>query len=250
MPFDADAVRTAWDYAADAYAHGQANGRDFYRLEFFGPAQIAMCGNVTGKKLLDVGCGSGYFARAMAERGAQVTGIDLSSKMIDHAIATGGADDYHVLDATQIADRFAADTFDMATSCMALQDMPEPVRALRAVHRVLKPGARFVISIEHPCTATPFRQWQRDEHKKKQWLCIDRYFERGPVETTWQRWEYAFTTAALHVPLEDWFAWIRDAGFTVRDLREPRASKEAVKSQPELADARRVPYFLMLELVR
>lgn len=49
MTFDADAVRTAWDFAADAYAQSQANGVGHYRYEFFGPAQIAMCGDVNGK---------------------------------------------------------------------------------------------------------------------------------------------------------------------------------------------------------
>ena len=69
--FDADGVREAWDFAADGYARGQANGRDYYRYDFFGPAQIEMCGKVAGLRLLDVGCGAGYFARAMADRRAK-----------------------------------------------------------------------------------------------------------------------------------------------------------------------------------
>jgi hypothetical protein len=44
--FDTDSVRDAWDTAADAHAEGQATGRDYYRLEFFGPAQVALCGEV------------------------------------------------------------------------------------------------------------------------------------------------------------------------------------------------------------
>src|SRR5919199_5049731 len=84
--FDADSVRAAWDRAADAYAEGQASGRDYYRLEFFGPAQAAMCGEVAGLRLLDVGCGSGYFAREMARRGASATGVDISSRMLEHAV--------------------------------------------------------------------------------------------------------------------------------------------------------------------
>src|SRR5688572_14122055 len=68
--FDAGAVREAWDRAASAYAQGQASGRDYYRYEFLGPAQAAVCGEVRGLRLLDAGCGSGYFAREMARRGA------------------------------------------------------------------------------------------------------------------------------------------------------------------------------------
>lgn len=248
MTFDADAVRASWDFATDAYAHSQASGLDHYRYEFFGPAQIAMCGDVTGNQLLDVGCGAGYFSRAMADRGANVTAIDISPKMVAHAIATGGNIAYEVLDAAAIADRFPAASFDTVTSCLALQDMPEPPRVLAAARTVLRPGGRFVFSIEHPCTTMPLRQWERDAANNKRWLCLDRYFERGPVTTTWKRFGYEFQTSALHVPLEDWFTWILDAGFTLRAFREPRPTDEAVTVKPDLQDATRIPYFAMFDV--
>jgi 2-polyprenyl-3-methyl-5-hydroxy-6-metoxy-1,4-benzoquinol methylase len=78
---DAVSVRDDWDTASDAYAEGQATGHDYYRLEFFGPAQVALCGEVQGLRLLDVGCGTGYFAREMARRGAVVTAVDSSPGM-------------------------------------------------------------------------------------------------------------------------------------------------------------------------
>jgi len=78
--FDARSARESWDRAAEAYAEGQASGRDYYRYEFLGPAQVAACGDVAGLRLLDVGCGSGYFAREMARRGARVSGLDISPR--------------------------------------------------------------------------------------------------------------------------------------------------------------------------
>ncbi|MBA3460516.1 MAG: class I SAM-dependent methyltransferase [Deltaproteobacteria bacterium] len=250
MPrFDADGVREEWDYAADAYAKGQADGRDYYRLEFFGPYQIAMMGDVAGKKLLDVGCGSGYFSRAMAERGAHVTGVDISPRMIQHAQETGGAIKYEVLDAARIDTRFPAASFDVATACLALQDMPDPGRVLKAIAKVLVPGGRFVSAIEHPFSSMPFRQWHRGNDKKsKKWLCVDRYFDRGATPYTWKRWSYEFTTRALHVTLEQWIDWTTEAGFTIRALREPKPTDEVVRARPDLDDATRVPYFLIFDL--
>src|SRR5919199_1527942 len=126
--FDAESVRAAWDRAADAYAEGQASGLDYYRLEFFGPAQVAMCGEVAGLRLLDVGCGSGYFAREMARRGARVTGVDLAPRMIEHARREEAASplgiQYAAADAADIGELFGERSFDIATSCVALQDMP------------------------------------------------------------------------------------------------------------------------------
>lgn len=252
--FDAASVREAWDHAADAFVEGQESGRDYYRLDFLGPAQVEACGDVRGARLLDVGCGGGYLAREMAARGARVTGVDISPRMIEHARRSEAAAplgiDYDVVDAAEVAARFPAGSFDAAVSCVALQDMPDPAAALRAVHAVLRPGGRFVASIPHPCTDTPFRAWERDGAGRKRWLCVDRYFERAPIEFEWQRWAYRFTTAALHVPLEDWFRWIVAAGFQLRAFHEPRPTDEALRRRPELEDATRMPYFVILDLVR
>ncbi|MET0555443.1 MAG: methyltransferase domain-containing protein [Vicinamibacteria bacterium] len=249
-PFDTDAVRAAWDRAADAYAEGQATGRDIYRYEVFGPAQMALCGDVAGARLLDVGCGAGYFARAMAERGARVTAIDLSPRLLEHARAGGGPVDYRLLDAEAIAEAFPPGSFDVVTSCFSLQDMPDPPRVLAAVAAVLAPGGRVVVSSAHPCTDMPYRRWQQDAAGAKQALAVDRYFERGPLRYDWSGWLYPFTTAGLHVPLEDWFAWFRAAGLVVHALREPAPPPEAIARHPELEDAARVPYFILFDLRR
>jgi SAM-dependent methyltransferase len=253
-PLDADAARDAWDHAADAYAQGQASGRDFYRYEFLGPAQVALCGQVRGMRVLDVGCGSGYFAREMARLGARVVGVDLSPRMIGHARRAEADEplgiEYVAGDAAEAVPRFAPASFGLAASCLALQDMADPAGVLRGVHRALRPGGRFVASITHPCSDTPFRRWEKDEAGRKRWLCLDRYFDREPLEYAWKGWAYDFTTPALHATLEDWFGWIHAAGFRLRALHEPRPTDEALRKQPELEDAARMPYFLVLDLLR
>jgi ubiquinone/menaquinone biosynthesis C-methylase UbiE len=254
VEFDAESVTQAWDRAAEAYALGQASGRDYYRYEFLGPAQVAVCGDVKGLQLLDVGCGAGYFAREMARRGARVIGVDISPRMIEHAqreeAATRLGIEYRVGDAAKLDALFPAESFDAATSCLALQDMPNVATALRAIHTVLRPQARFVASITHPCSNPPHRVWERDEAGRKRWLCLDRYFDQGPIDCPWPNWAYDFTTPLGHATLEDWFDWILKAGFQVCGLREPRPSERALRSRPDLEDATRMPYFLILDLAR
>jgi hypothetical protein len=115
---------------------------------------------------------------------------------------------------------------------------------------VLVPGGRLAASIVHPWSDTPFRQWEGDESGGKRWLCIDRYFERGPIEYAWKEWPYDFTTPGYHATLEDWFGWLTDAGFSLRSLREPRPTEAALRLHPDLEDAARVPYVLMFDAVR
>ena len=188
LHMSADLIRDQWDRAADGYAAGQDAGLDFYRHEFFGPAQIGLCGEVCGLSLIDVGCGTGYFAREMAARGSRVTAVDISPRMIELARKRDSTlplgIDYRTVDAARLDVEFAPGTFDIATSCLALQDMEEPARAMQAVAAVLRPGGRFVASIEHPCTNPPFRAWERDAHGHKRWLCIDRYYDSGPRSPT------------------------------------------------------------------
>ena len=252
--FDAASVRAEWDAAADAYAEAQATGRDYYRLEFFGPAHVDLCGAVRGLTLLDVGCGTGYFAREMASRGALVTGVDLSPGMLDHArsferqapLGIG----YVNLDAARLLSHFSPASFELATSCMALQDMPNIPKVLRSIHDALVPGGRLVASIPHPCCDTPFRRWEGDGRGGKRWLCVDRYFERGPLKYDWKDWHYEFSTSAYHATLEDWFGWLFDAGLTLRALREPTPPESALQAHPDLEDARRLPYFLLFDAER
>lgn len=253
--FDTASVRQSWDFAADSYAEGQASGNDYYRYLFFGPAQVEMCGKVSGLRLLDVGCGNGYFAREMARRGARVSAIDLSPRMIEHASRIESADplgiSYEVLDAAQIDSRFPAESFDMVTSCISIPDMPDVPAILHGIRAVLRPGGRLVASMTHPCTDTPVRSWEIDPSGMKLSLKIDRYFDEGPIEFTWKRnWPYVFKTSYWHVPLERWFRWILDAGFIVRGLKEPCPAAEAIDAHPDLADAARVPHFLIFDLER
>jgi 2-polyprenyl-3-methyl-5-hydroxy-6-metoxy-1,4-benzoquinol methylase len=251
LKFDPESVRDAWDRAATAYWLHQATGRDYYRYEFFGPAQLLLCGEVQGQRILDVGCGTGYFSRELARRGASVTGIDISPGMIAYAKREEAVEPlgvrYEVLDAGDLPAP-GLGVFDMAASCVALQDMPAVPAVFRGVRSTLRPGARFVISITHPCTDTPYRAWDRDEGGTKRALCINRYFARETIAYTWRDTEDDVVTPALHATLEDWFGWILSAGFQVLALREPCPTAEAIAHRPQLRDAAMVPYILMLDL--
>ena len=68
---------------------------------------------------------------------------------------------------------------------MALHDMPEVDEALKSARNVLVNDGRLVISTPHPCTDTPYREWERDESGNKLSLKKDRYFESGAGVTPW-----------------------------------------------------------------
>lgn len=104
---------------------------------------------VAEKTLLDVGCGGGILAEAMAQRGAQVTGIDMGEAPLAvarlHGIESGVEVDYRRMTAEQIADERAGQ-FDVVTCLEMLEHVPDPASVVAACARLAKPGGHLYFS--------------------------------------------------------------------------------------------------------
>ena len=105
--------------------------------------------HLAGKKVLDVGCGGGILAEAMAARGAQVTGIDLGEKSLRvaelHLLQSKAAVVYEEASAEQFAERHAGE-FDVVTCMEMLEHVPEPSSAVAACARLARPGGQVFFS--------------------------------------------------------------------------------------------------------
>lgn len=78
-----DSSTRSWDSIADDWvAHADAND---YRNHYLMPRMLAMLGDVAGKRILDLGCGEGGYARELRRRGTEVTGVDGSERLIEIA---------------------------------------------------------------------------------------------------------------------------------------------------------------------
>ena len=117
--------------------------------------------------------------------------------------------------------------------------------------KVLKRDGRLVFSIPHPLTDTPFREWERDRSGGKIALKIDRYFDSGHKLLHWNmaRLIYDWATPYWRLTLSEWSQLIDSAGFLIRRIHEPRATGEQVQRLNDLDDCRRLPYFLVFDLV-
>ncbi|QBJ77198.1 bifunctional 2-polyprenyl-6-hydroxyphenol methylase/3-demethylubiquinol 3-O-methyltransferase UbiG [Aquitalea sp. USM4] len=94
-------------------------------------------------KVLDVGCGGGILAESMAQRGAQVTGIDLARKSLKvaqlHSLESGVAVEYRCVAVEDLADE-APGSFDVVTCMEMLEHVPDPESVVRSCARLVKPG--------------------------------------------------------------------------------------------------------------
>ncbi|HHP7232482.1 MAG TPA: class I SAM-dependent methyltransferase [Xenococcaceae cyanobacterium] len=249
-------AQAAWNRGADAWNHFVESKADYYRIEVHAPALLAACEPVENLKVLDLGCGQGFFCRTLAKSGAIVVGVDIAEKQIEwaslHEQQQPLGIEYQTIAAEEVSKHWSSQSFDLVTACMSLQDMADVGSSLQAAFMVLRSGGRMVFSVPHPGTDTPLRQWELDESGKKVALKIDRYFESGSTVCQWKmhRLKYHWQTPYWRYTLSQWSSLIEKAGFTIRRLHEPRPTLEQVQNKPELEDCYRLPYFLIFDLVK
>jgi SAM-dependent methyltransferase len=113
-----------------------------------------LAGRLQGRRVLDVACGTGALARLLAADGAEVFGIDVSPAAVhtaDHETKEAGvvnAPQFAVGDLLSPA-TLPAGPFDVVTCVLALHESADPLRALRAIAKLLHPRGRLVVAIEH-----------------------------------------------------------------------------------------------------
>ena len=105
--------------------------------------------SLEGKRVLDVGCGGGILSESMAEKGAQVTGIDLGEKALKvaqlHSLERGVAVDYRLIAAEVLAEQEAG-AYDVVTCLEMLEHVPDPASIVSACAKLVKPGGHVFFS--------------------------------------------------------------------------------------------------------
>jgi SAM-dependent methyltransferase len=185
-PADAQETRRAnrswWDRETPAYLdeHGAFLGDDRF---VWGPeglteADAGLLGDVTGRRVLEVGAGAAQCSRWLLAAGAEPVALDLSGAMLRHGrdvgVATGLDVPLVCADATDLP--FGDATFDLACSAYgALPFVADSARVMREVARVLRPGGRWVFSVTHPV------RWSFPDDPGRQGLVArDSYWDQTP----------------------------------------------------------------------
>lgn len=215
------ASRGWWDRDADNYQaeHGEFLGDvDFvWCPERLREADAHLLGDVRGQRILELGCGAASAGRWLVTQGAQVISLDVSAGMLRHAQDLNNHSGVPVplVQADAATLPFAAESFDIVcTAFGAVPFIDDSARVMREVHRVLRPGGRWVFSVTHP-----MRWIFLDDPTEHGLFAVHSYFDRRPYV------EYDENGVATYVEhhrtLGDRIRELVAAGFVLTDLIEP-----------------------------
>lgn len=224
---------TQYDTFAAEYADHAATAP--YNALYDRPATLDLIGAVAGKRVLDAGCGPGFYLSELARRGAEVLGCDASAQMIELARARmGGRAELRVHPLDDPFDWVADTSIDLAVCALVYHYVNHRVGFLSEMHRVLRPGGALVISTHHPTD-----DWTR---------LGGSYFAVEPVTETWSKgWEIT----AWRMPLTRLAAEFAEAGFLIERLVEPAPHPDMASSHPSTYSALSTrPGFILFRLVK
>src|SRR5262245_31087581 len=150
--------RASWDVNAVAWTRFLRVKRDLWRDRLLTPSIRRFVGPVTGVRLLDAGCGEGFYTRMFAKRGARAEGVDGAPALIAQAVAEERRARlgirYRVGDITA-AGGLGRGRYDVVLSCHTLTTVRRLDATIAEAARVLAPRGRLIIVINHPCFVRP-----------------------------------------------------------------------------------------------
>ncbi|HEX8867370.1 MAG TPA: class I SAM-dependent methyltransferase [Lentzea sp.] len=208
------------DYDGFAEAYTAENETSLLNAYYVRPAIVDLAGDVAGRRILDAGCGAGPVSVALRDRGAVVSGFDRSAKMVELARQRLGDDvDLRVADITGPLP-YPDGAFDDAVAALVLHYLEDWTAPLAELRRVLKPGGRLIVVVNHPILLKMVHR-ETDYFATTKWS--DEYDFNGQkaVLTYWHRPLHAMTDA------------FTAAGFRTAVISEPPPAPEAHELFPD-----------------
>lgn len=241
--------QSSWGKVASWYGEHVA-ASDTYHAKVVLPNLLRVLAVKKGEAVLDLACGEGFFSRACAKAGAKVVGADIAKELIGKAKQQGGAE-FVVAPSNKLS--FAKGrSFDTVVCVLALQNIEDLAGTVKEVARVLRPGGRFVMVLNHPTFRVLRRSsWGWDDERKMQYRRIDGYLSGAKVSVDMAPGSRTKAhTISYHRSLQDFFKPLTAAGFGVTRLEEWISHRESGKGPRQKAEdiaRKEIPLFMALE---
>lgn len=206
------------------------------------PALRALLPALGGLRVLDLGCGFGWFSRWARQNGAsRVLGVDVSQKMLTRARAETDDPGIRYLRTDLEGLRLQSSSFDLVFSSLSLHYVKNLGGLMTKVRRSLVCGGSLVFSVEYPIYTAPSSPKWRVVSGRKIWP-VDGYLEEGPRSTDW----LARGIIKQHRTMATYVNMLLRLGFSISEVNEWGPTRRQIASQPAWADERKRPAFLLV----
>jgi len=207
------------------------------------PVIMELLGDISDLHVLDLGCGDAGFGVELLKKGcAAYVGIEGSRKMSEASTSNLNAYNNGTVLHMRMEDyAYPRNSYDVVISRLAIHYLQHIESVFRGIHQTLKPGGKFIFSIEHPVITSTLQP----SGIRTNWV-VDNYFIEGYREQQW----LGGTVHKYHRTVEDYFMAVTGAGFRVASLRESRPVREHFLTEETFERRRRIPLFLFMEGVK
>ncbi len=197
---------------------------------------------VGAERILDIGAGEGQVARLAASVGAPfVVGLDPTWAQLTVAQERGGGPVWTRGIAEALP--FRDNEFDAAVACLVFEHITEYEMAMTEVARVLRPGGRFVLLLNHPLLQAPNSGWVIDHILEEEYWRIGAYLV---PDVTMEELSPGVVLPFVHRPLSHYVNAMTDRGMLVSRMEEPPPPDGFLARAKEYRDAATIPRLLLL----
>ena len=205
------------------------------------PVILELAGELTNRRILDLGCGDAAFGREALAKGCQTyLGIEGSHNMVESARQVLAGTPGQVVHATVEKWDYPVEAFDLVVSRLVLHYIQDVDAVFKRIYQTLVNGGRYVFSVEHPVITSCDRGWQRNG-PRQDWL-VDEYFHTGQRITSWM----GGRVVKYHRTIENYFASLQRAGFLIESLREAEPQRNRFEDEDTYQRRKRIPLFLIM----
>ncbi len=246
---------TSWGKVANWYNNLVNTGPGTYQYDVILPHLLRLIEPKKGERIADIACGSGFFSHAFAEKGAAVHGVDISPELIAFAKKQAGSKAEFTASNAEHMPFLPDASFDAATIVLAIQNMEKPGDVLKECRRILKPGGRLYLVMNHPTFRVPkSSSWGFDESANVEYRRLDAYMSEAKLGIEMHPGDNPnIKTLSFHRPLQFFFKLFYKQRFAVTRLEEwisNRVGPAGKRFQANDRARKEIPLFLCLELIK
>jgi SAM-dependent methyltransferase len=197
------------------------------------------------RRLLDVGCGEGQVARRAAAMGIEVVGVDPTAAQIEEAKRRAGGARYARATAEELPVRDAS--FDAVVMCLVIEHIDPIEPAIEEMARVLEPGGRCLLLLNHPLLQAPGSGWI-DDH-----ILEEQYWRVGPYlrdDSTVEELAPGVNLPFMHRPLGRYVRVMGASGLLIEDMEEPPPPLGFLAEAWEYREAATIPRLMLIRARR